>query len=82
MIKSSVFIVSEITSKKRDTLDLFVPPPRWPRPYWGAFPGRWFCTPGPLAVLPMGLCEAYSVDKGLLVVQKAPGFFKSFPQKV
>lgn len=40
--------------------------------------GRWFCTPGPLGVLPLGLREAHSGDKGLLAVQKARGLFNEF----
>ncbi|XP_024431652.2 tyrosine--tRNA ligase, mitochondrial [Desmodus rotundus] len=44
--------------------------------------GRWFCTPGPLEVLPLGLREAHSGIKGLLAVQKARGLFKEFfPEK-
>ncbi|XP_036313518.1 tyrosine--tRNA ligase, mitochondrial isoform X1 [Pipistrellus kuhlii] len=41
-------------------------------------PSRWFCTPGPLGVLPRGLREAHSGDKGLLAAQKARGLFKEF----
>ncbi|KAM8801732.1 tyrosine--tRNA ligase, mitochondrial isoform 2-T2 [Rhynchonycteris naso] len=44
--------------------------------------GRWFCTPGPLTFLPLGLREAHSGAKGLLAVQKARGLFKEFfPEK-
>ncbi|XP_036108678.1 tyrosine--tRNA ligase, mitochondrial [Molossus molossus] len=44
--------------------------------------GRWFCTPGPLAVLPLGLREAHSGNRGLLAVQKARGLFNEFfPEK-
>lgn len=41
-------------------------------------PSRWFCTPGPLGVLPRGLREAHSGNKGLLAAQKARGLFKEF----
>ncbi|KAF6340824.1 tyrosyl-tRNA synthetase 2 [Rhinolophus ferrumequinum] len=40
--------------------------------------GRWFFTPGPPGVLPLGLREAHSAAQGLLAVQKARGLFKEF----
>lgn len=44
--------------------------------------GRWFCTLGPLEVLPLGRRETHSGVKGLLAVQKARGLFKEFfPEK-
>ncbi|XP_019481242.1 PREDICTED: tyrosine--tRNA ligase, mitochondrial [Hipposideros armiger] len=40
--------------------------------------GRWFFTPGPIGVLPLGLREAHSGAQGLLAMQKARGLFKEF----